>query len=48
MSSIGSVTYEVAKELPRILKPLAGKTIYHVNNSKEFTDEIRSTKIKEG
>ena len=41
MSSIGSVTYRVAKELARVLKPLVGKSIYHVNNSKEFADEVK-------
>ena len=44
VSSIGSVTYGVAKELGRILKPLVGKSIHYVNNSKEFADEIRNTK----
>ena len=36
VSSIGSVTYGVAKELSQILKPLVCKSIYHVNNSNEF------------
>ena len=48
VSSRGSVTYEVTKELSRVLKPLVGKYIYHVNNSKEFADEIRNTKLEEG
>ena len=39
MSSIGFVTYKVAKELSRILKPLVDKSIYHVNNSKEFAEK---------
>ena len=47
VSSMSSVTYGVAEELARILKPLVGKTIYHVNNSKEFEDEIRNSKIEE-
>ena len=34
VSSTDSVTYGVAKELSRILKPLVGKSIYHVNNSR--------------
>ena len=38
VSSIGSVTYGVAKELARILKPLVGNFIHHVNNTKEFAD----------
>ena len=48
MSSIASVTYGVANEPGRILKPLAGKSIYHVNDSKEFADEVRNTKLEEG
>ena len=31
VSSIGSVTYETAKELSRILKPLVGRSPHHVN-----------------
>ena len=34
VSSIGSVSYETAKELSRILKPLVGKTTYRVKNTK--------------
>ena len=48
VSSIGSVTYGVAKELTRIIKPLVGKLSQHVNNTKEFADEIRNTKLEEG
>ena len=48
VSSIGSVTYGVAKELSRILKPLVGRSIYHVNNSKKFADEIMNTRLEEG
>ena len=48
VSSIGSVTYEVAKELSRILKPLVGNSIHHVNNSQEFAEEIRNIKLERG
>ena len=48
MSSIGSVTYGVAKELSSILKPLVGNSIHHVNNSKEFAEEIRNIKLERG
>ena len=48
VSSIGSVTYGVAKELARILKPLVGKSSHHVNNTKESADEIRNTKFEGG
>ena len=47
VSSIGSVTYGFAKELVGILKPLVSKSVYHVNNSKEFADEINNTKLEE-
>ena len=42
------MTYGVAKEIARNLEPLVGTTIYHVNKSKEFADQIRNTKIGEG
>ena len=48
VSSTGTVMYGVAKELSRILKPLVGKSIYHVNNSKDFADGIRNIKLEEG
>ena len=41
-------TYGLANVLARILKPLVGKTIYHVKNTKEFVYEVRNTKLKEG
>ena len=36
VSSIGAVTYHTSKELSRIIKPLVGKSPYHIQNSKEF------------
>ena len=48
VSRRGSVTYVVAKELARMLKPLTGNNIYHVNNSMEFADDIKKIKLKEG
>ena len=44
----GSVIYGVAKELARILKPLTGNTIHHVNNSSEFADDIKKIKLEKG
>ena len=46
--SRGSVTYGVAKELARILKPLTGNTIHHVNNSSEFADYIEKIRLENG
>ena len=48
VSSIGSVSYGVAKEIARIIKPLVGSTEHHVNNSKEFIEEIKKMKLEEG
>ena len=48
MSSRSTVTYGMAKELARILKPLTGNTIHHVNNSSEFADDIKKIKLEEG
>ena len=47
-SHIGSVTYGVAKEVVRILKSLTDDTIHHVNNPKEFVDEMKNTSLEEG
>ena len=44
VSSRGSVTYGIAKELARILKPLTGNAIHHVNTSSEFADEMKLEK----
>ena len=38
----------MAKELAKIIKPLVGTSKHHVNNTKEFTDEIKKTKLEEG
>ena len=46
--SIGSVSYGVAKELGRIIKPLMGNSQDHVHNSKQFADEIKEMKLEEG
>ena len=45
VSSRGSVSYNTAKELARILKPLAGKTTYSVHNTKDFVDQIKNIKL---
>ena len=48
VSSQGSVSYGVAKELARILKPLFGNNSHKVNNSKEFADNIKKMRLEEG
>ena len=37
----------MAKELAKIIKPLVGTSKHHVNNTKEFADEIKKTKLEE-
>ena len=44
----GHVTYGVAKEVARIVKPMTGNTIHHVNNSKEFADDMKKTRGEDG
>ena len=41
VSSIGSATYEIAKELSRILKPLVGRSTHHVRNNQDFIQSIQ-------
>ena len=46
ISSIGTVTYNTAKELARILKPLMGLSNHHVHNTMDFVDQIKEVKLK--
>ena len=48
VSSQGSGSYGVAKELARILKPLSGNNNHQVLNSREFADDIKKIKLEEG
>ena len=47
VSSIGAASYETAKELARILKPLVRNSPYQVQNSKDFIQQIKDIKLKE-
>lgn len=40
MSTIGSPTYKLTKELAHILTPLTGQTTYSVKNSRTFVEKI--------
>ena len=46
VSSVGSVSYETAKELSRISKPLVGKTTHLVKNTKDFIESIQDITLK--
>ena len=41
VSSRGSISYEVAKELSRILRPLVGKSPHHIKNTGDFVQQVR-------
>ena len=47
VSSIGAASYETAKELARILKPLVGSSPYQVQNSRDFIQQIKDIKLEE-
>ena len=48
VSSTGTATYNTAKELARILKPLVGNSIHHVQNTWHFVEQIKETRLKQG
>ena len=41
VSSVRTVTYEISKELARILKPLVGKSPHHVQNTQDVIQQIK-------
>ena len=41
VSSCRSVTYGVAKELAKILKPLVGKTSHHISSTQAFVEQVK-------
>ena len=48
VSSCGSVTYGVAKELAKILKPLVGKSPHHITSTQDFVEQARQIKLEPG
>ena len=46
ISSRGSATYETAKELAKIIKPLVGRSPHHVQKNKDFLESIRNIKLQ--
>ena len=47
VSSVGSVSYETAKELSKILKPLVHNTPYSVRNTQDFIHSIQDVKLQD-
>ena len=48
VSSCGSVTYGVAKELAKILKPLVGKSPHHINSTQDFVEQAKYITLAPG
>ena len=46
VSSCGFVTYGVAKELAKILKPLVGKSPHHINSTQDFVEQVKQIKLE--
>ena len=45
ISSTGTVTYNTAKELAKILKPLVGMSTHHVPNSRDFVEHLKDVRL---
>ena len=48
MSSGGSITYGVAKELASIISPLVGQSQHHLKNTLHFIQKIQQVKLEQG
>ena len=48
MSSRGSITYGVAKELAGIICPLMGQSQHHLKNSQHFIQKIQQVRLEQG
>ena len=48
VSSCGSVSYGVAKDLAKILKPLVGKSPHHIYSTQDFVEEVKHITLVPG
>ena len=48
VSSRGSITYGVAKELASIIHPLVGQSQHHLKNTQHFIVKIQQVKLQQG
>ena len=48
MSNCGSVTYGLAEELAKILKPLIGKSQQHINGTHDFVEKVKQLTLAPG
>ena len=48
VSTSGSVTYGVAKELAKFLQPLVGKSPHHINSTQDFVEQVKHIPLAPG
>ena len=48
VSSTGTVAYNTPKELAKILKPLVGMSTHHVQNTRDFVEQLKEVRPKQG
>ena len=48
VSSTGTVTYNTAKELAKILEPLVGMSTHHVHNTRDFVEHLKDVRLRQG
>ena len=48
VSNCGYVTYGVANELAKILKPLVGKFPHHINSTQDFVEQVKHIPLGHG
>ena len=48
VSSCGSVTYSVAKEPAKILKPLVGRSPHHITSTQDFVEQAKQIILEPG
>ena len=46
LSTRGSISYEVAKELSRILQPLVGSSPHHIKNTGDFVQQLKGITLQ--
>ena len=47
VSSTGTVSYNIAKELAKILKPLVGMSTHHLQNTKDFIKQLKDVRLQQ-
>ena len=48
VSSIAAATHNTAKELAKILKPLVGMSAHHVHITRDFVEQLKDVRLKQG